>query len=206
MRARFVSRVRREDGFSLIEMLTALVVVGILMSAFASIVSAMVTHSTEITAESVAQTQARAGIDELARDLRQAYAGDGTSGIEAFTTSSITFDSPDRAAPFHLRRISYRVSGGVLQRQLTTSTNTNGPPWTWGTVGPWVERVTNVKNSTIFAGFSDFPTTSSGTAGTSTTTASSGRAVTITITVGAPGSLGKQYTYTGSAGLRSSAP
>jgi prepilin-type N-terminal cleavage/methylation domain-containing protein len=195
-----LGNVRREDGYSLSEMLVVLVIVGILMSAFASIVQAMVTHSTEVTAESVAQTQVRAGIDELARDLRQAYAGDGTSGIEAFTTSSITFDSPDRATPFHLRRISYRVSGGVLQRQLTTTTNTGGPPWTWGTAGSWVERVTNVKNSTIFAGFSDFP------GGTSTTTASALRAVTATITVGAPGSLGKQYTYTGSAGLRSSPP
>jgi prepilin-type N-terminal cleavage/methylation domain-containing protein len=200
MRTRLGSLLRREDGFSLIEMLTALVVVGILMAAFSSIVSAMVTHSTEITSESVTQTQARAGIDELARDLRQAYAGDGTSGIEAFTSSSITFDSPDRATPFHLRRIAYRLSSGVLQRQLTTSTNTNGPPWTWGTVGGWSDRVRNVQNSTIFTAFSDFP----GGAGTST--ASAVRAVTLTVTVAAPGSRGKQYTYTGSAGLRSSAP
>jgi prepilin-type N-terminal cleavage/methylation domain-containing protein len=200
MRTRLAGLLRREDGFTLIEMLTALVVVGILMSAFASIVSAMVTHSTEITAESVAQTQARASIDELARDLRQAYVGDGTSGIEAFTSSSITFDSPDRATPFHLRRISYRLSGGVLQRQLTTTTNTDGPPWTWGTAGPWVERVQNVQNATIFSGWSDFP------GGAATSTASAVRAVTLTVTVAAPGSRGKQYTYAGSAGLRSSPP
>ena len=206
MRTRLVGLLRREDGFTLIEMLTALVVVGILMSAFASIVSAMVTHSTEITAESVAQTQARASIDELARDLRQAYAGDGTNGIEAYTTSSITFDSPDRATPFHLRRISYRLSGGVLQRQLTTSTNTNGPPWTWGTVGGWADKINNVQNATVFSAFSDFPTAGGATAGTSTTTASAVRAVTISVTVAAPGSHGKQYTYTGSAGLRSSPP
>jgi prepilin-type N-terminal cleavage/methylation domain-containing protein len=202
MRARLGSVLRHEDGFTLIEMLTALVVVGILVSAFSTIVTAMVTHSTEISSESVGQTQARAAIDEFARDFRQAYVGDGTSGIEAFTSTSITFDSPDRATPFHLRRISYRLSGGALQRQLTTSTNTDGPPWTWGTAGPWAERLPNVQNASIFTAFSDFP----GAGGATTITATAVRAVTVSLTIAAPGSRGKQYTYSGSASLRSSKP
>ena len=46
MRARAARLLRHEDGYSLSEMLVVLVIVGILMSAFASIVQAMVTHST----------------------------------------------------------------------------------------------------------------------------------------------------------------
>ena len=83
-------------------MLMALVVVTLLTTSFATIVTAMIQHSTEISGESVSQTQARASIDELARDLRQAYVGDTTNGIESITSTSITFDSPDRATPFHL--------------------------------------------------------------------------------------------------------
>jgi prepilin-type N-terminal cleavage/methylation domain-containing protein len=190
--------VRAESGFTLIEMMMAMVVVTLLTTAFATIVTAMIKHSTEISGESVSQTQARSSIDELAQDLRQAYVGDGTNGIESISSTAITFDSPDRATPFHLRRISYQLTGGKLQRQLTTSTNTNGPPWTWGTVGPWATRVESVTSPTVFTAYSDYA------GGTTTTTASSVRAVTFGVAVSNPGSQGKTYTYSGSASLRSS--
>jgi prepilin-type N-terminal cleavage/methylation domain-containing protein len=189
---------REESGFTLIEMMMALVVVTLLTTSFATIVTAMIQHSTEISGESVSQTQARFAIDELARDLRQAYVGDGTNGIESISSTAITFDSPDRLTPFHLRRISYQLTGGKLQRQLTTSTNTNGPPWTWGAVSGWATRVDSVTSPTIFTGYSDYA------GGTTTTTASLVRAVTFGVNVSNPGSRGKTYTYSGSASLRSS--
>ena len=46
------------------------------------------------------------------------------------TANQITFYTPDELTPYHLRQVSYRLSGGSFQRELVTSTNTAGPPWT----------------------------------------------------------------------------
>ncbi len=191
-------RLRSQAGFTLIEMMMALIVMSALTASFATIVTAMVEHSTEITDDSVNQTEARSAIDLLARDFRQSYVGDGTNGVEAITGTTITFDSPDRAVPFHLRRISYRISSGQLQRQVTMTTNTGGPPWTWGTAGPWTTVMATVVNSPVFVGYSDYPT------GAQTTTASAVRAITYNFVVTSKAGRGKQYTYNGTSSIRSS--
>ena len=199
-------RVGRQDGFTLIEMLMALIIMGILTSAFGTVVTAMITHSTEITGESVLQNEARTSIDGLAREIRQAYIGDGSNGIESISGTAITFDSPDSSTPFHLRRISYRLNAGSIERQLTTSTNTDGtvpgsgPPWTWGTVGPWVKVIEFVRNPSIFTGYSDY----TGSPQVTTNVAADVRAVAFNVVVATPGARGKQFTYAGSASVRSS--
>ena len=79
--------------------------------------------------QSTLQTQARAGLDAFASDLRQAMCNDQTTPVTTASASQLSFYSPDRQTPSTCGR-SRTASGGAFQRQLVTSTNTGGPPWT----------------------------------------------------------------------------
>jgi prepilin-type N-terminal cleavage/methylation domain-containing protein len=147
-------RLRRcERGFSLSEMLVVIVVLAFIGMAFAAIFSSVVNHSATISESITLQTETRAALDRFASDFRQAYNGDPTflnptSPIESVTSGTqITFTTPDRQNPLRLRRVSYRISGGQLQRADVFSTDTNGWPWVWpgtGAVGPYRTLVTNI--------------------------------------------------------------
>ncbi len=189
-------RLRREGGFTLSEMLVVLAILGILVAAFTALLSATITHSTEIQEQDVTQTEVRAAVDRLAADLRQAYSGDSaTAPVESATGTTIQFLSPDRVQPFHLRRIAYRLSGGVLERAIATSTDTDGYPWVFPALGPYGQVLGSIKNSTPFT-FLD-------AANAPTTVAAAVRTVMITFTVATKSSPGRQYTYATSVTVRS---
>jgi len=201
IRPTLMRRLRREEaGFSLIELLVSMAVLGILFAVYSLVLSSTIRDGGAIEDQATAQSQVRAAVDVLAGDLRQAYTGDpsGTMTLVAsgFTGSTITFYSPDRQTPFHLRQISYRLSGGNLQRQFATSTDTDGYPWTFGAMGAWITQASNVTNSTIFTYYD--------ASGNVTSTASAIDSVGITVTVSPRGSQGRTYTYSTSVQLRSS--
>jgi hypothetical protein len=121
-------------------------------------------HVTDKTQEETTlQTEARATFSTLASDIRQAFVGDGTDPIIAATATSITFESPDRyptttsgttQSSFHLRKITYTLTNGVLQRQFMTSTNVfpTAPPWAWpGANGALVNVLGSVTNTDVFS-------------------------------------------------------
>jgi prepilin-type N-terminal cleavage/methylation domain-containing protein len=144
----------REDGFTLIELLVASGVLAILAAAFAFVLSATVTHSAATQDASVVQHEARQAVERFAADLRQAYTGDETTyPIEVVNSTSVQFLSPDRQVPFHLRRVTYRVSSGKLERQQGISTDTDGPPWNIGTAGAWTKLVGGVTTASPFTYF-----------------------------------------------------
>ena len=125
-----------------------------------------------------------ASLDRFASDFRQAYNGDPTflnptSPIENVTAGTqITFTTPDRQNPLRLRRVSYRISGGALQRADVFSTDTDGWPWVWpggGAVGPYRTLVTNITTAAPFT-FYDAN-------GSTTTTASAVTGVQLDFTV-----------------------
>jgi prepilin-type N-terminal cleavage/methylation domain-containing protein len=186
---------RSEDGFTLVELLVVLAVTGVLVGAFMGAFASALRQGGEIEQRSVLQTEARAAIDGLAAELRQAYTGDGTPLVELATPTALTFDSPDRQSPMHLRRLSYRLVGGELQRSLTTSTNTGSGPWTFpAQAGPWARRVGAIANAAVFA-YAD-------STGAATTDATKVKSVTITLTLAV---AGHQLTYTTAVTLRSAA-
>ena len=120
---RTLARLRScERGFTLSEMLVVIVVLAFIGMAFAAIFSSVVNHSATISESITLQTEARAALDRFASDFRQAYNGDPTflnptSPIENVTAGTqITFTTPDRQNPLRLRRVSYRISSGALQR------------------------------------------------------------------------------------------
>lgn len=185
-----IPNLRSERGFTLTEMLTAMTVFGILIASYAGLLSSTVRQGTQIEEQSTLQQEARSAISVLGQDLRQAYDGDDdtlTSPIESVSPTQITFLSPDRAQPFRLRRISYRLNGGQLERALATSSDTDGYPWSLPALGSYGRLVGSVVNASPFV----FRTAT----GATTSTASAVRSVEVTLTVATKGSSNRQYTY-----------
>ena len=96
------------------------------------------------------QGEVRAAVDGLAKDLRQAYTGNGNPGLEKMLPAQLQFLSPDRQTPFHLRRVNYKLSNRTLQRASALSTNTGAPPWTFPALSAYRDEVGSVANTTVF--------------------------------------------------------
>lgn len=198
-------RLRQEAGLTLSEMLVVLAIMGIILAALAGVLSMSITQSSQIQEQSTLQTEVRATVDTMARELRQAYTGDSSYPIVTATSTTLMFYSPDKAVPFHNRLIAYRLAGGQIDRAMTTSTDTDGPPWAglawtaFGSIpsGSWAKQVDSVKNSAVFTYFD-----STGAQLTGTITPSSVYRVLITVTVATKAASTRQYTYSTSASLR----
>jgi prepilin-type N-terminal cleavage/methylation domain-containing protein len=178
---------RADRGFTLIEVMVATSILGIVLLLVYGAMGSGVQQAADVDARIQIQSEVRVAADAFVRDLRQAYTGDASlARVESIGPTEITFYSPDRATPFHVRKISYRLLGTALQRSVTTSTNTNGFPWVFGTTGPYVTVLDDVANTTIFT-FRD-------AAGLATTTPSRVALVQLDVAVDrdptrAPGSL-----------------
>lgn len=142
---------RDESGATLVELSVALGLLGILLVAALGSFGTGWRRSADLDRETVRQAEAREALDVLVADLRQAFTGDpALSPVTAIGASTITFHSPDRATPYRLRRITYRRTGSVLERSVTTSTNAGGAPWTFGTTAPFVPLVSGLQAGTMF--------------------------------------------------------
>ena len=114
----------RQNGYTLIELLasTFILTVGV-MVAWSAIMTSTVKTAGRAQELADLQTEVRRAVDTLAADLRQAQCRDATTlPVTTATTTQVTFYSPDRLTPYHLRQVSYRLSGGQFQRAFATST------------------------------------------------------------------------------------
>ena len=114
-------------------------VFGIVLATFAMVMSSAIRHSGEVEQQSNLQHEARTAITTMSQDLRQVYDGDdnlATSPIQSIFANQITFLTPDRQQPFHLRRVTYRLQGTNLERAFLTSTDTDGSPWSGISAAP----------------------------------------------------------------------
>ena len=128
--------IRDERGFTLTELLVTMVLFGIILGAFGQMIITSSKTSNRVEEQAALQNEVRASIDRLTTDFRQATTMAAASPVEGVSGTSLTFDSPDRATAFHLRRIAYQLVNGELQRSTTVSTDTDGSPWVWpGTAG-----------------------------------------------------------------------
>ena len=157
-------------------------VFSILVAAFAQLLGTTVIRSGRTQEQSTLQTEVRAGVDTLASDLRQALCNNTTPPVTVAGPSQITFYTPDRLTPYHLRQVSYRLSGGSLQRAFATSTNTGGPPWTMPALGGWATLVGSITNANPFTYYD--------ATNTVTTTAANVARVDVTLTATPAGSTG----------------
>jgi type II secretory pathway pseudopilin PulG len=159
------AHVESDEGLLLIEALMAVALTGILFAAFATFVSLMSTRDASLTREAYLGGLARAGTDELSRELESAVCNGTTQPITSATTTQVQFTTPDRQQPFHLQQLTYSLSGGVFSRQIALSTNTNGPPWTMGAAGSPVSIVGSVTNPSVFRYYDSTGTELTPTAG-----------------------------------------
>ena len=194
-------RLHAETGFTLVEMVAAMAILTIVIAAFAQLLAFTIKRSGRTEEQSTVQTQARAGLDAFASDLRQAMCNDTATPVTTSNTSQITFYTPDRATPFHLRQVSYQVSGGSFQREFVTSTNTGGPPWTMPnlTSASWITVFGGVSAAGSAPYFKYYDATN-----TATTTPANVARVDIAMTVTPTGSTGGDgaTTYTQTINLR----
>jgi prepilin-type N-terminal cleavage/methylation domain-containing protein len=193
------ARLRQEGGFTLIELMSSMIVLGVLFAAFATVMGSTIRTGSEVESNSVLQTQVRAAVDTLAADLRQAYSGNDTvAPIESMSGTAIQFTSPDKQQPFHLRRIGYQLASGSFDRRFATSTNTSGYPWTFPALSSWVQQVPNVVAGTVFTYLKSD--------GTTATLAKDVDSVTISLTVATITTTTRTYTYKTSVTLRTPQP
>ncbi len=213
MRARGLqSTVRREHGFTLIEMLVTMFIVGIVFAAFGLVISTTVRHAALITNESVTQHQVRTALGQLTEDLREATVSSDSDTSPFVTTAgvmsstSLTFYAPDSTystadqTDYHLREISYQLSGGNFQRASSASSNTGGPPWTLPALGSFVTLVPGVVSSAAFTYYDGNQPPAV------TTDPAAVRTVVVTLTVAIPGTANQQVSYSDTATLRETPP
>jgi len=182
---------------TIVEMLSAMAVFSIVLAGFAMVLSSAIRHSHEVEEQTNLQVEARSAIAFVSSDLRQVYDGDAdvaTSPIESISPTQITFLSPDRAQPFHLRRVSYRLSSGEFQRAFATSSDTDGAPWSIPALGSYQKVIGSVVNGAVF--------TYKKADGTTATSPVDVKTIDVTLTVSTGTSPTRQYTYQTSTTVR----
>lgn len=139
-----------ERGFTVVEVSVASLLLMLCLIVGLRFFDSAVSGAVDLERSTQQHADARWGTDRLVRELRQAFTGDpATPPVAVATARAITFYAPGTGTPFVLRRIAYRVQGGVLERSITSSTAAGGPPWAFGTVGPWAP-VMEVRDADAF--------------------------------------------------------
>jgi type II secretory pathway component PulJ len=138
----------RQDGFTIPEFIVGMVVTAIVLVGFGAVLMNSSKTSNRVEEQAMLQNDVRASIARFTTDLRSATNAHDDQPIVSATPTAVTFDSPDRATPFHLRQISYRVNGATLERSTLVSVNTGSWPWTWPVGQPsWTPEVTSLDNA-----------------------------------------------------------
>jgi prepilin-type N-terminal cleavage/methylation domain-containing protein len=186
---------RGERGFTIVELMATMTVMGIVLAVFGQMLVTSSKTSSRIEEQATLQNDVRAAVDRLTTDFRQATNANGTSPVESVSGTALTFDSPDRMTPFHLRRVSYQLSNGQLQRSSTTSTDSDGWPWVWPPGAPsWTSEIGSVTNASVFT-FYD-------ASGAITTDATAVRSARISVTAAPRQTQGGSATYTALVTIR----
>jgi type II secretory pathway component PulJ len=179
---------RDERGFTAVELVVAMTMLLIVLVAFGQMLITSSKTSNRVEEQAALQSEVRASVDRLTTDFRQATTTGAPSPVESVSSTALTFDSPDRRTPFHLRRIAYRVVNGQLERSTTVSTDTDGYPWVWPvTPGAWIPELTSITNASPFT-FYD-------ASGVATTTVSAVHSMRITLSVAPKQTQGGTNTY-----------
>ena len=184
-----------EHGFTLPELLVTMSLLAIVLAVFGQMVITTSNTSNRVREQATLQAETRASLDRLTTDLRQATTTTDVSPVGSVSGTAFTFDTPDRSTPFHLRRISYRLVNGTLQRSTTLTTDSDGAPWVWpAATGAWIQELGSITNASPFV-FYDANSIA-------TTTPASVRSVRVTLTVAPKQTQGGSNTYSALVTIR----
>ena len=121
-----------QDGFTLVELLVAMVLVGVVATGvYASFISGVEASSSR-DSQARAQNNARMAMEEFTRDVRQAVSPDGIAAPVAAAPTSTSIElwvdnnrslTATTVAP---KRVRYRLSGTNFVRQVLTGTVWSG--------------------------------------------------------------------------------
>jgi prepilin-type N-terminal cleavage/methylation domain-containing protein len=121
-----------ESGYTLIEMLTVMVILGIVLGALTTMFHAGMRAEIRTTKELQAQQNARAALDRMRRDLHCANAvtlPDGTPVPAGVAVEGITATLPE-ACPGSDAAVTYATSNVAANRWTLTRTGDSGTPVT----------------------------------------------------------------------------
>ena len=137
-----MSRARREDGFSLVELLVTVLIMGVIFGAILTAVEAMGHQTKIVSSRSDAQDGARRALDQISQRLRDAVSTGGAATLDRTATNDLVFRIVDDANP--------PVSGGANTQRLMfdrlcvdAATNT-----LWEQVMHWTTATASVPAST----------------------------------------------------------
>jgi type II secretory pathway pseudopilin PulG len=150
-----------ERGFSLVEITIGVALLTLLFALATMILQSTIARSSTLTEQATLEVQGRAAVDAMASELRQAACLGTTPPIVTATNTALTFYSPDRGSPYHMREIFYTLSSGALTRQVAVSANTSSSA-SWGamTLGTAATALSSISSTTAFDYFSSSSTTS----------------------------------------------
>lgn len=193
-------RIRRDQrGLTMVELLVTMPIALIVLGGLTITLVRTDHWGQQVQEQSAQQTDARALVSTFVSDFRQAYYGIGAPVASGFNATSLTFYSPDRMSPFHLRKISYRLSGKQFQRSSLVSSQTfvDPPPnWTFPGTAGWTTLLPLVTNTDIFTYYDSNGAVYNGTDPTQISR------VDIKLTASTGGQQPRITTYTASAVLR----
>ncbi len=114
--SRCVRSLKRARGFTLIEMLVTIALTVLVMGALSMLIVYFYRTNSYTLGQSIASEQARRGVEDAMRHLREAsYGSDGSYPIGSASTSTIVFYANVTTAP-EIGRITYELVGGTLYR------------------------------------------------------------------------------------------
>jgi prepilin-type N-terminal cleavage/methylation domain-containing protein len=149
--------IKRKDalrGLTLVEMIVVVALFTILMLAITESIASFYRFNGYTLAQSYQVTNARKGIEQMVRDLREmTYADDGTFPLASMDEYQVTFYSDvDRDAS--VEYLEYKLSSTTLTRNIYKATgtpptyNTSGEPTTSFVVSEYVQN--ELQNVPVF--------------------------------------------------------
>ncbi len=143
-------------AFTLVETIVVISITTLIIVTLGMLLSYFYKTNAYTLQQTIAVAQARQGVEDATRYLREAsYASDGSYPIAQVATSSITFYANTNSGPA-IERVTYTLEGGTLFRTITEPVG-NPPTYSGGPLATTTIAVSVVNDSLtpVFRYFDD---------------------------------------------------
>ncbi|MEA2256233.1 MAG: hypothetical protein QOG35_2278 [Solirubrobacteraceae bacterium] len=121
-----LSRLRREDGFTLVELLVAMVIGLIVIFAGFNLIDSSVRVNASVAGRTDAAQRGRLGMDAITRALRSQVCANGIAPVTTATPTQVTFtaDLSNGSTVADLRSLTYDATGDTVTQTVTSGSGT----------------------------------------------------------------------------------